>query len=742
MFYRYVPTLLIFLLVFAVLLNTATPVSAHDIPKTRNGQSKESDVSEHWRTDFGFPGFDELNVDLQRHYKKFDNRENLALSGLAYQKLMVTDGHLTGSWSPPFSLPLVPIHVMLQINGTVLMWDSVGDNPAEDYPTPQHNWTRASIWDPSSNLVSNMDNTTTGYNMFCAGHAHLPDGRAFLAGGNLNEDLHGTKTTHIFDPVTNVWTLGPMMTYARWYPSVTPLANGEMLITAGSSTNGGASKHEVYTTEGTIRQLSSLTYNLPIYPWVQAAPNGKALVLGTNASMYYINTEGTGSRQSAGSRDSLSRTYGSYAMYDIGKVVASGGASSSKTAVVIDFTNPNANPVATPTSNMHFGRRQHNLTALPDGTVLATGGNSSGTNLINMNTNVYDAELWDPATGQWTVLKRAEKRRQYHSTALLLPDGRVFTGGGGICGDCHNLGYLEKNFEIFTPPYLYDSDGSGAMAARPAITYAPDAVAYAEEFMVETPIPNNISQAVLMRMSSVTHSVDFEQRRVPMTFTRTASGINANAPANANIAPPGFYMLFLIDNAGVPSIAKIMQIAEGEQPGAPMIIASSGGEGTAELEWIPVPGATGYIVKYGTSPGVYTGSVNVTGTQTSISGLTHWRYYFSIVATGPDWTGTDSEEVGILTNVGPTSAGLTVSGRVLTAAGYGIPNVRLTIIGANGEVQRTVMTNGFGYYQFHDVPAGQDYSISASARSHRFVEPTRFIRGDDNLTDVDFVSVQ
>ena len=564
---------------------------------------------------------------------KFDNRENMALAGLAHQKPMVTDGHISGS-CPAIPLPLVPIHTMLMVNGKVLMWDSVGDNPAESYPTPEHNWTRASIWDPATNLVTNIDNTTTGYNMFCAGHAHLPDGRAFLAGGNLNSSLHGTKTTHLFDPETSVWTLGPMMEYARWYPSVTPLANGEMLIMAGSSTNGGASRHEVYTIEGTIRQLSGFTLTLPIYPWVQAAPNGKALVMGTNPSMHYIDTSGTGSRTSAGSRDAHARTYGSYAMYDIGKVVASGGASSLKSSVVIDYSNPNGNPVVTPTANMNFGRRQHNLTALPDGTVLATGGNSSGAELISMGNNVYDAELWDPATGQWTVLKTAEKRRQYHSTALLMPDGRVFTGGGGICGTCHNVGYLEKNFEIFTPPYLYDPDGSGALAARPAITFAPDTADYAEEFAVETPIPNNISQAVMMRMSSVTHSVNFEQRRVPLTFTKTETGLNVLAPANANIAPPGFYMLFLIDNAGVPSVAKIMQIAEGETPGTPMIIDSSGGGGEAELAWVPVPGATSYTIRYGTSSGVYTETLNVTGTETTISGLPHWRYFSPSPLTG------------------------------------------------------------------------------------------------------------
>ena len=115
---------------------------------------------------------------------------------------------------------------------------------------------------------------------------------------------------------------------------------------------------------------------------------------------------------------------------------------------------------------MAFGRRQHNLTLLADGSVLATGGNSTGASLIDMNGGVYNAERWDPATGQWTTLAAQAVTRQYHSTALLLPDGRVLSAGGGICGTCDQVGYLAKNAEIFTPPYLFKQDGSGAARRR------------------------------------------------------------------------------------------------------------------------------------------------------------------------------------------------------------------------------------------------------------------------------------
>ena len=113
---------------------------------------------------------------------------------------------------------------------------------------------------------------------------------------------------------------------------------------------------------------------------------------------------------------------------------------------------------------MAFGRRQHNLTVLADGTVLATGGNSSGAGLVDLNAGVYAAEQWNPATGQWRTLAAMQVTRQYHSTALLLPDGRVLSSGGGICGTCDQVGYLAKNAEIFSPPYLFQADGDARAA--------------------------------------------------------------------------------------------------------------------------------------------------------------------------------------------------------------------------------------------------------------------------------------
>src|ERR687884_851997 len=141
---------------------------------------------------------------------------------------------------------------------------------------------------------------------------------------------------------------------------------------------------------------------------------------------------------------------------------------------------------------MSFGRRQHNLTVLADGSVLATGGNSSGASLVDLNAGVYAAEQWSPATGQWRTLAAMQVTRQYHSTALLLSDGRVLSSGGGICGTCDQVGYLAKNAEIFSPPYLFQADGS--LAPRPVIDAAPAATTYGAAMSIGTASPASVAK--------------------------------------------------------------------------------------------------------------------------------------------------------------------------------------------------------------------------------------------------------
>ena len=474
-----------------------------------------------------------------------------------------------GEWGPVVNWPVVGVHVALLPNGKVLAYDSIGDNATETYPVQDH--TRATVWDPATGTQTPVD-VDTGFNIFCSGLAHLPDGRMFMAGGNKDQQLNGIVQTHLFDPVTNLWSLGPNMLGGRWYPTVTPLSNGEMLITSGR-----VDTPEVRTPTGNLRALSTASLGLPLYPWIDVAPSGRAFYSGPDQTLRALDTAGTGAWQTFGQRDAINRDYGGHALFDVGKMLVAGGGASTKDARVVDVNG--ATPQVTPTAPMAFGRRQHNLTVLADGTVLATGGNSSGAGLVDLNAGVYAAEQWDPATGQWRTLAAEQITRQYHSTALLLPDGRVLSSGGGICGTCDQVGYLAKNAQVFSPPYLFQADGT--LAPRPTIDAAPTATSYGAAMEISTGNPSAIRKVALVRLGAVTHSNNMEQRYVPLAFTAGATSLTASAPANANVAPPGFYMLFIIDANGVPSVARMVSVQGNSQPTVTLTQPSDGATFTA-----------------------------------------------------------------------------------------------------------------------------------------------------------------
>ena len=461
-----------------------------------------------------------------------------------------------GQWGPVEEWPVIAVFATVLPNGKVLAYSSVGNKATETYP--EQNKTEATVWDPATGSFTNVT-LEDGFNIFCSGLAQMTNGNLFIAGGNKDQQLDGIVQTHVFDWENDTWSQGMNMSYARWYPSVTPMGNGEMLITSG-----GPPIPEVRQNDGTLRQLTNASLSLPLYPWFDVAPDGRAFESGPDQAMRSLNPSGAGAWQEWGSRDSIDRSYGSHAMYDIGKILVAGGGPSTNTADVINLNG--ATPTVTPTGSMAYGRRQNNLTALADGTVLVTGGNSSGAELVDLNAGVYPAEVWNPATGQWTTLASMRVTRQYHSIALLLPDGRVLSAGGGICGTCDEVGYLNKNAEIFSPPYLFKKDGSGELAPRPTVGAAPGTVTEGSQFTVSTPDAASIRKVALVRLGSVTHSNNMEQRYVPVQFVAGSGSLTVTAPASENIAPPGYYMLFIVNSAGVPSVAPIVRVAPPETP--------------------------------------------------------------------------------------------------------------------------------------------------------------------------------
>ena len=608
--------------------------------------------------------------------RRLERRTRAATAGDAKAAAAaVTGGEgQAGQWGPVVDWPVVGVHVALLENGKVLAYDSVGDNAAETYPVHDH--TRATVWDPATGTQTPVN--VVGYNIFCSGLAHLMDGSLFVAGGNKNDQLEGIVQTHIFDSDTNTWSLGPNMAEGRWYPSVTPLDNGEMLIT-----EGGPDIPEVRTIDGGLRALDAAERNLPLYPWMDVAPDGRAFYSGPDQRMRSLDTAGAGWWRIFGRRDPLWRSYGSHALYDVGKILVAGGASSSKDARVIDLNGET--PQVSATAPMAIGRRQLNLTVLADGTVLATGGNSSGAQYVDLDHGVYPAELWNPATGRWHTLAAMRVTRQYHSTALLLPDGRVLSAGGGVCSICDSVGYLAKNAEVFSPPYLFKKDGSGELAPRPEITSAPDELTYDAPFSISTPNPGSIRKVALVRLGAVTHSVNMEQRYVPLSFTADSGAVNTTAPTTANIAPPGIYMLFVIDADGVPSVAKMVRV--GYEPTTTITSGPNAGtnDPTPTFNFSSQPG-TSFACK------LDDGDYSACSSPTTTSHLTDGSHTFDVRATDPAG------------NTDPTPASQTFTVRTASVSVLGSTLVVTAATGAEDNIQIT--RPSASVLRVTDVPSG------------------------------------
>jgi hypothetical protein len=456
-----------------------------------------------------------------------------------------------GEWSAAFPWPVVAIHQHLLPNGKVLSWS---DGPAV-------------VWNPADGSFTPIANTST--NLFCTGHSHLADGRLFVAGGHIS-DRFGSEDTNLFDPVTQTWTSGPRMTGGRWYPTNTTLANGDVLVVGGSPTNTSMNKlPQIYQpASGTFRNLTSAIRSPgSLYPYMFLAPNGKVFRAAPVAKSRFLTTTGTGKWEASATSHSGDRNYGTAVLYDVGKVLIAGGGGNkaggpapTNTAEVIDLNA--ANPAWRVTNPMNYRRRQLNSTLLPDGKVLVTGG-TSWPGFNNAKGSVFAAEMWDPATEHWTIMASMHVRRQYHSTALLLPDGRVLSAGGGrpAASGLKPPDQDHLDAELYSPPYLFNSDGT--LAARPLIDDAPADVGYGETFFVQTPDAGQIIKVTWLRLGSVTHDFNQDQRINRLTFSIAPglpAGLNVTAPSNANLAPPGHYLLFLVNGNGVPSVARIVQI--------------------------------------------------------------------------------------------------------------------------------------------------------------------------------------
>ena len=453
-----------------------------------------------------------------------------------------------GQWSSVMNWPIVAVHASLLPTGDVLAWTDYTINEGSE------------IWRVNTSTFTIKPETDVS--LFCAGHSYLADGRLLIPGGivGLIDDM-GPRNATIFDPVSESYSQGALMFQGRYYPTSTTLADGRVLVQGGTTTCNTciADMPEIYDpSANTWTQLgSSARMAFKYYPHQYVMPDGRILVAAQDDKAIASQILDLGT-QTWSTVDSHVFDGHSSVMYSPGKIMKAGtaaadiqGLPAAATTYALDMTQQS--PAWQATSPMAFPRSYLNLTTLPDGQVLATGG-STTTDKANAAAAVYAAELWSPATKSWTTLSSEQIRREYHSTALLMPDARVLVAGGGReNGRSQPDPNDQLNAELFSPPYLFKGP-------RPVIASAPSTIPYNATFAVTTPDFARIGSVSLIGLGAVTHAFNQNQRFVPLSFTTTANGLSIRGPLNGNFAPPGPYMLFLVDSTGVPSVAAMVRL--------------------------------------------------------------------------------------------------------------------------------------------------------------------------------------
>ena len=480
-----------------------------------------------------------------------------------------------GAWGAPIDMPanpypVVPIHVNVLPSGKVLLWDrgaptgtAFGGTDGVPY-----------VWDVAAGTFTHTP--FIGYDLFCGGHVLLPDGRLFSAGGHIADGVGEAKAS-IYDPGSNTWTRITDMNAGRWYPTVTMLGNGNLLVEAGTidiATDVNKVSQIWQIANGTWRNLTAAAVQHGVfpawanyYPFMYLAPNGKVFNAGPQQMARYLDTAGTGLWADVAASSLGYRDYGTSVMYDDGKVLIHGGnpaglaqpteyaqVALSYPSRVTEVINLNAaTPTWRQTTPANTGRRHGTAVLLPDGKVfLCNGSSSPGFNLAAGK--VLMSEVWDPATEVWTPMAPNVRYRGYHANAFLLPDGRVVATGGGHPNPPDDL--VEASAEIYSPPYLF-------RGARPTLTSAPANVTYGETFTLTTPDAASITNVVWIRPGNTTHAYDQNQRINRLQFTAGNGQLTVTAPSDPNLCPPGHHMIFILNTNGVPAVAKFVRIGMG-----------------------------------------------------------------------------------------------------------------------------------------------------------------------------------
>lgn len=487
-------------------------------------------------------------------------------------------------WTPGYLTSIAPIHAILLPTGKILAIAGSG------YHVDTINGPfLAQVIDPPSGKVVSY---TMSEDIFCCGHNHLANGNVLLTGGMLKYDVQnpegrflGLSSVYEFDVYTNTFRKLQSMPHGRWYPTNVILPDGKVWVHDGLDEYGGRNALvEVYDPATKTLQIkynpsSGTTYTpgadsgLPgagtqtyggpnqgvspftsLYPRMHLMPSGLLLVCGMDRYVYIVNPS-TGAWTLAGTTQFSWRDYGTSFLLPLhntaserGKVMIAGGQATyldaaTKTAEMLDFdAGTNNSPVIRSTASLNIGRVFPLPVMLPDGKLVVFGGTAR-----NPNDYIHTPEAFDPESETWSTLPEASVSRSYHSAALLLPDGRVWTASG-----TPDRASWEHRTEFYNPPYYYSSN-------RPSINGRVTTAPYGGTMRI--PTSNTVSKVSLIRLGSNTHHYDVNLRLVWLQITGTYSGgIQVSAPVNANVAPPGPYMIHILNAQNIPSQAQIITI--------------------------------------------------------------------------------------------------------------------------------------------------------------------------------------
>ena len=488
-----------------------------------------------------------------------------------------------GQWKQlDTALDLVAVHAAILPNGKVLFFS----HDEDDYNDLERG--KSQVWDPETGQPAPLLNLNR--NLFCSAHCFLPDGRLLVAGGKGGGPARDLHTVRIDEdqPSGVSWDSHESFKAGRWYPTCVTLADGRALTVGGSSLAPSQyylflnPSYEIFEPIGGEKSDPVLFgKDVKVYPFLMILPDGSPegtlfvhrnhhtwlRCLATNRwvdKTFHTNLRKSRTYNHQGSCVLLPiRPGGSTELLIVGGEGSHGEATNTAEIFEFDPADPKSSKWIT-THNLKFKRFMSDAILLPDGTVLVVNGAVRG-HADTSEDSVKTPELFDPATNTWQTLAPAKHSRHYHSVGIFLPDARVLVSGNTRPWNPGNP-IDNKTIEIFSPPYLF-------RGPQPLITWAPERVGYDDDLVIATPAagypdkdgeaanPNWIMSVALIRSSSVTHSNNMDQRFVELAIVRRdTSSLTVKSPADGTVAPPGYYMVFILNRNGVPSKGRFVRI--------------------------------------------------------------------------------------------------------------------------------------------------------------------------------------